>query len=92
MELLGSDYLIDFVAAKSNEAFREKAYRVLVTEGIAILSKTVASRYGGKYLAKKYLDLIKIEEPEEEEKSNRSASEIIRSFKERLNGGVNESI
>lgn len=90
--MLGSDYLIDFVVTKHNEAFREKAFRVLVTEGIAILSKTIANKFGGQYLAKKYLEIIKVDEPDQEKQSESKASDIIRSIKERLNGDVNESV
>lgn len=58
---------------------RDKAYRIYVTDALMYLTTTTAMRYGGKYLAQRYLELI---EPPKAE--TRTEGEVISDLKRKI--------
>lgn len=58
LDLMGPGYILEHCYEAYRQEQRETQYRAYVTEGIRMMSETIANINGGSYLNVRWLDMI----------------------------------
>nr|DAM03227.1 MAG TPA: hypothetical protein [Caudoviricetes sp.] len=76
---MGARAILASLPALINQAAKEQAYRVYVTDALKIIGENTAKYAGGSYIKVRYLD---IESPKPEE--TRTPKEVIAHMKQKI--------
>ncbi len=69
VELLGAGYVVDYCVSRYKHKQEEKQFRAYLTDVLMYMNNSIANRFGGMVISKRYIDLNKPED-------NRSGDEI----------------
>jgi hypothetical protein len=56
--LFGSEYVIEHCVLAFDKAIKQKLYQEYMSDGLKLLSESVATAFGGSYLKKRFADII----------------------------------
>lgn len=81
VELLGREYITEYCYEKAKQDRNKEIYDTYITDGIKAISESLSAITGGKYLSKRYYDVIQPPKPVKEK-----PEDIINRIKHKLEG------